>query len=121
VHVDQVAAARLLVQLIHVLRHDPDLARMIALEVGERPMRGIGLHRLMRAAAHVVELVHAGRIARKALGRGDLAIVVARPDAARVAERRDAAFGGKSGSRQNDDPLVVHDRCVSPAWTIGLT
>ena len=100
-----------LVQRVDVLRHDgdraPALMFVLALEPGQRQVRGVGLDALQRAPALVVKIVHEKRVAREAFGRRHLAVVVLGPDAVLVAEGRKPGLRGQPGSGQDHDVLEV--------------
>jgi hypothetical protein len=103
---DEVLCARHLVQSIDILRHRQHLASVLLLEAGEGVMRRIRLGVGVAAPAEIVKLVHAGRIAGKALGRRRLRDVELRPQPAFVAERAEPALGPRAG--QNDDGVEAH-------------
>jgi hypothetical protein len=58
----------------------------------------------------VVEAVDEGRVAGKALGCGHLLEAVLFPQAPRVAERADPAFGGDPRAGQDGEPAPLPDR-----------
>src|SRR3546814_9279379 len=67
----------------------------------------IGLFGLDRLAPHVVKAQHQVGVARKSLGGRDILDAVLFPQAAGVAKRVDAAFGGHAGAGQDDDIVIL--------------
>ncbi len=77
--------------MIDVLRDERQVYAplcQVRLQLRERIMRGIRRDLLHFGAAMIVELMHQQRIAREALRSRHVAIIVFRPDAARIAECR---------------------------------
>ena len=70
-HVQQPPGAGALVQVVHVLRDQQEIARPAAVEFRQRAVRGVGLHGRIGelGAARIVELLHARRIAGEGLRR----------------------------------------------------
>ena len=93
------AAAGSLVQVVDVL--GDDVYAVASLQLGQREMRGIGLHLLQLATAGVVEIEDEPGIGVKAFGRSHIFHTVAFPQAARVAEGFQTAVGADAGSGQD--------------------
>ena len=72
VHMDQALCSRTLVQIIDILRDDGQLAAPRRIEPRQRGVCCIGLGRLNRGAAHVIETVDQVGIARERLRRRDV-------------------------------------------------
>ena len=105
-HVVDGAAAGLLVQVVDVLGAEEEAAAALGergLGPGERGVGGVRARGEQVAAAQVVEVVHAVRVAGEGLGRRELHRVELRPDAARVAEGAEAALGRDPGAGQDEE------------------
>ena len=105
-HVNDALRAAAFVQVVDVLRHDQDLARVVLLEPRECDVCCVGLHVGEFGAARVVEVVHQNRVSREPFGRGHILHVVLRPHAARIAKGGDPGIGGNAGPGQNNDAAV---------------
>ncbi|MNI41815.1 hypothetical protein D3C73_960780 [compost metagenome] len=110
VHVDQLEACggrrvhvRPVVQVVDVLRHQQDIARPPRRQIGQRPVRGVGVDARQLAASLVVEVLHQGRVGGEALGRGDGLDTMPLPQAVRGAEGGHAALGRDAGAGQDDE------------------
>ncbi len=69
-----------------------------------------GLTLGVRAAAHVVEIVHEIGIGFEAFGCSDITPIVFGPDACWIAEGRQAAFGGQARAGEDENVFVSgHD------------
>ena len=111
-HVDQVAGAGALVQVVDVLSHDQDFAGPAALEFGQGKMRCVRTDVLAQqlAAALVVEALDGRRVAGEGLGGGDVLEAPALPEAALAAEAGQAQFDRDPGTRQHHDrPFAARD------------
>ena len=120
-HMDQLPAARALVQVVDVLRHDEHWPRPLPLEPSQRQMRRIGLHRRIAQLrpAQVVEAVDQHRVARERLGRGHILEPVALPQPASATKGGQTQLGGNAGARKDHDRTVLHARAhrMPPART----
>ena len=81
-----------LVQRIDILRDDRH-AVMLRLETRERQMRRVGFDIPVRASPRIIEVVNENWISQKAVGGRNVPPIVFRPDAVRIAKRRNTAFG----------------------------
>ena len=104
VHVDEVAAACALVQIVDVLGDEEQVVRDGPLESCERAVRGVGDDGCRGAAPRVVEAQHRVGVALVSLWCRDVLDLVPLPEPAGIAERGHAALGGDAGARQHDDP-----------------
>ena len=113
-HMQQLAAAGALVEVVDVLGDEQEFALVFALEAGQRPMGGIGLdaRHLQMLSALVVKLVNQMRVAGESLGRGNILDAMFLPQAVGGAEGADARLGGNAGAGQHDDGTVTrsHER-----------
>jgi hypothetical protein len=114
---DQRMRAGSLVQAIDVLRHGEDAAGVLLLQPRQRMMGGVRPGIAKPPAAEIVEFVHAGRIAGKALGSRHLLQIELLPQPAFVAERAEPALGRKPGPGEDDDAAGSHYPLpVWPRW-----
>ena len=79
-------------QRIDVLRDDCG-AWNFTFKTRERDVRRVRFHLGVGAAAHVVEIVDERRVFFKTFRRCNFAPIIFGPDAGRIAERREPAFG----------------------------
>ena len=93
VHVDEIFRSSGFVQRINVLRDDGD-AWLFPFKTSECRVCRVGFALRVRAAAHVVEIVHETGIGFEGFGCGDVAPIVFGPYAGGIAEGRQSAFGG---------------------------
>jgi len=117
-HVQYIARTGTPVQIVHILRHDQHIAMPLPFKRGQRQMRGIGLYRGERRAAHVIEAPHQRRIAGKRFGRADILHPVPFPQAAGTAKSGDAGFGADSRAGQNHD-VANSGHARQRAWSKG--
>ena len=102
VQADHAGAARPLVQAIHVLRHQLQLARVVAGKLRQRPVRGIRLHCGHQGTPVGVPLPDALRVGTKARLRRHLLRIELRPDAGlHIAERRHPRLGTDARAGQH--------------------
>jgi hypothetical protein len=106
-HVNEVMAARRLMQAIDVLRDDVDStaerAGKLRFQPGEGQVCRVRLDGCEVGAAAIVEFVDQVGVAGEPLGCRNLAIVVLGPYAARIAKSCDTGFGGEAGASQDQD------------------
>jgi hypothetical protein len=103
VHVKNIRAAAAFVKIIHVLCDQNDLSREIALESGQRFMRGVWLHRFQPSATQIVETMNQHGIAREAFWSSDVFDPMPFPKAVRTAKGSHTGFSGNAGASENDD------------------
>lgn len=116
-HVDDAFRAAALVQIIDILRDERQPLAEPLFKPRQRLVRSIRMNVLQRKTPRIVEGMNERRIAREAFRRRDIAIVVFRPDAIRIAKGRDAGIGGNPGAGENDDVAQPPD----PFRTSGLS
>ena len=92
VHMNERLRTCRLVQRIDVLRDDRH-AVMLRLETRERQMRRVRLDIPVCTSSRIIEVVNQNGISQKAVGGRDVPPIVFRPDAVRIAKRRNTAFG----------------------------
>ncbi len=104
-HVDHLATAGTLVEIVDVLGDDLHPAGPIGLQPGECLVRRVGLDRrvVQLPPTLVVEAVDERWIMGEGLGRGHILRPMAFPQAAGAAKRGQARLGGDAGSGQDDD------------------
>ena len=107
VHVDDALVAGALVQVVDVLGHHQHRARVLALELGQGMVGGVGPGLDQVDPTGVVELVHEGRVAGEALGRRHLLEVVLGPQAVLVAEGAEPGLGRDAGAGEDHDVLEI--------------
>ena len=113
-HMNEVLASRLLMQVVDVLRHDQYAPRHLPLEKRKRVMSRVGLNvrRAQRPSPGVVKLMNTHWVFGEGFRRSDILYAIALPDAAFISERVDAGFRRNSGARQNNDRAAIADRAA---------
>jgi hypothetical protein len=104
-HVDQLAGAGTLVQIVDVLGHHQHLARPALLEQSQRLVGRVRLDRGVEqlAAALVIEALHDGVLAGEGFRRGDLLQLSPLPQAIGAAKAGQAGFDRDPRTGQDDD------------------
>ncbi len=123
-HVVDGRRARALVQIVDVLGAKEQIDRPRKLR--QRGVRRVGRGVEQVAPARVVESVDRGGVAGEGLRRRELHGVELRPDAARVAEGAEAAFGRDTGAGEDEDPHQTASKrpgrtAASPARCSGVS
>jgi 4-hydroxy-tetrahydrodipicolinate reductase len=103
VHMDQPLRASPLMQVIHILRHDEQIAVPLRIEPCECLMRCIVFRFLDRLASHVIEAEHQIGIARKPFRCRNILDAVLLPQPAFVAKRADTALSADASTGQDHD------------------
>jgi hypothetical protein len=81
VHVDEVAGAGALVEIIYILGAEEEAVTKVGFELGQGEMGGVGLSLVGGGAASGVELPDEGWVAMQGFGGADVLDAVARPEA----------------------------------------
>ncbi len=107
-HVNEIAAAGPLVQVVDVLGHDDDFARPFALELGQGKVGGVGGDARVgqSAAPGVVELVNQVGVADEGFRRGDVLEADARPDPVGAAKGVEPGLLRNAGAGEDDDVAI---------------
>ena len=106
-HMNEVLCAGRLVQRVDVLGDGQHVAVMLMLELGKGEMGCVGARLFMPAAAKIVELMHADRIAREGFRRRNVLNSEIRPEPALPTEGPKPALGGQPSAGQDDDVVVA--------------
>jgi 4-hydroxy-tetrahydrodipicolinate reductase len=108
-HMKQAPRTCPFVQIVHILCDNQQFALPTRVEMPQRPVRSVGLGLLDMIAAHVVKAQDKIGVTGKTLGRCHILNPVLLPEAARVAERANPAFGGNACPCEDHDIAdVVH-------------
>ncbi len=102
-HMDQARGPGPFVQVVHILRHDQEIARPVPVQPRQRQMGRIGLSFLDILPPHIVEVQNKVRIPRKSLGRCDILNAVLLPKATFASEGVNSAFRAHASARQNNN------------------
>ena len=101
VHVNQPFCAGPLMQIIHILCDNQQFTRPGGIEMPQRPVRSVGLGLLDMIAAHIVKTKDEIGVTGKTLGRCHILNPVLLPQAARIAECANPAFGGNASTSED--------------------
>jgi len=104
-HVDQLAAAGALMQVIDILSDQQEISGETQFELGQGQMGGVGRDSVIHqaTASFVIEFLYPDGVAYKGLGRGDILDIHGRPDAVGIAEGVQPGLPGYPGAGQHDD------------------
>ena len=119
-HMKQALRTCPFVQVVHILCDNQQLALPTRVEMAQRPVRSVGLGLLDMIAAHVVKTKDEIGVTGKSLGRCHILDPVLLPQATRIAECANSAFGGNAGSSEDHDIAdVVHRAHEAQETRIG--
>lgn len=108
-HVKQPLRTGPLVQIVHILRDNKQVALPGGVEMSQRPVRRIWLCLLDVVAAHVVEAKDKIGVSGKTLGCRHVLDPMLLPQATSVAKGADPAFGRNAGAGEDHDIAdVIH-------------
>ena len=119
VHVDEAAGAGPVVEVVHVLGHQQELARPGALELDEGVVRGIGLVGGEAPPPLVVEAVDQLRIPPEGLRGGNVLQAVALPQPVPIPEGAHAALRRDAGASQEHQPGIAGEGRVGGTHGLG--
>lgn len=117
---NHVAAARPLVQAVHVLGDERKLWHAL-FQFHQRKVSGVRLRLRDELPPPRIPLPHQARIAPKRFGRRQIFRAISRPQPRqRVAERRDATLRRNARTRQRDHAPGSAERCGQFCRNLGL-
>ena len=102
-HVEQIPRAGPVVQVVHILRDQEQVAAPFPLQAGQGEVGGIGLHQGEAAPPFVVETVDQRRVPVEGLRRGHVLHPVLLPEAVGGAKGAQPAFGGDAGAGEDHE------------------
>lgn len=109
-HMKDLRATAPLMQVVHILRDEQQIAFPFAFKTRQCAMRGVRFDLRQLRAAFVIETVDEFRVARQRLWRADILDMMPLPQAIRPAKGRKPALGGNSRACEDDNGAIVWHR-----------